>query len=159
MPTRHHLFLSAHRPGNVLGIFFPLGNTCVVPVTTSSVHVSDDEKVLILLSSKMQLWSQTWHSLHMKARWWFNVSHHDVKIVLLTKLDKTTRQIRIEKWKYDVLPPMDIVTLTPSDWNSSSGTNLSDFFQRPAGASPPATCLYMPARFPASLDHSQRSLS
>jgi hypothetical protein len=46
-------------------------------------------------------YSQSWHSLRTKAQWWFNASHYGVKIVLLTKLDETTRQIQIEKWKYD----------------------------------------------------------
>ena len=46
-------------------------------------------------------YSQSWHSLRTKAQWWFNASHYDVKIVLLTKLDQSSRQIQIEKWKSD----------------------------------------------------------
>lgn len=42
--------------------------------------------------------SQTWNSLRAKARWWFESSKHDVKIVLLAKLEIPQRQITIEKW-------------------------------------------------------------
>lgn len=42
--------------------------------------------------------SQSWSSLRNKARWWLDASGYDVKIVLLVKLERQSRQITIEKW-------------------------------------------------------------
>ena len=44
-------------------------------------------------------WSQTLQGLRQKARWWFNKSNGDVKIVLLVKSSPRSNHIRIEKWK------------------------------------------------------------
>jgi len=44
-------------------------------------------------------YSQSWASLRAKGRWWFESSDYAVKIVLLMKMDRSTAQIRIEKWK------------------------------------------------------------
>jgi hypothetical protein len=44
-------------------------------------------------------WSQTLEKLREKARWWFNKSKGDVKIVLLVKSSSGSNHIRIEKWK------------------------------------------------------------
>lgn len=43
--------------------------------------------------------TQIWPSLRTKARWWFEHSKRDVKVVLLTKADMASTQIKIEKWK------------------------------------------------------------
>jgi hypothetical protein len=39
------------------------------------------------------------NGLRLKMRWWFLASNHDVKIVLLAKLDRHLRMIRLEKWR------------------------------------------------------------
>jgi hypothetical protein len=44
-------------------------------------------------------WSQTLEKLREKARWWFDKSNGDVKIVLLVKSSLGSNHIRIEKWK------------------------------------------------------------
>ena len=44
-------------------------------------------------------WSQTLEKLREKARWWFDKSKEDVKIVLLVKPSLKSNYIRIEKWK------------------------------------------------------------
>jgi len=44
-------------------------------------------------------WSQTLEKLREKARWWFDKSKGDVKIVLLVKSSPGSNHIRIEKWK------------------------------------------------------------
>jgi len=44
-------------------------------------------------------YTQSWNSLRQKARWWFTVSHFDVKIVILVKFEHGTQRITIEKWK------------------------------------------------------------
>jgi hypothetical protein len=44
-------------------------------------------------------WSQTLQKLREKARWWFDKSNIDVKIVLLVKSYPGRNHIRIEKWK------------------------------------------------------------
>ena len=44
-------------------------------------------------------WSQTLQKLREKARWWFDKSEGDVKIVLLVKSSPGSNHIRIEKWK------------------------------------------------------------
>jgi len=44
-------------------------------------------------------WSQTLEKLREKARWWFDKSIGDVKIVLLVKSSPGSNHIRIEKWK------------------------------------------------------------
>ena len=44
-------------------------------------------------------WSQTLQKLREKARWWFDKSKGDVKIVLLVKSSPRSYHIRIEKWK------------------------------------------------------------
>ena len=44
-------------------------------------------------------WTQTLQELREKARWWFDKSKGDVKIVLLVKSFPISNCIRIEKWK------------------------------------------------------------
>ncbi|RFU32773.1 hypothetical protein B7463_g3538, partial [Scytalidium lignicola] len=44
-------------------------------------------------------YTQSWNSLRTKGRWWFEVSKHDVKIVLLVRLDEVRQEITIERWK------------------------------------------------------------
>ncbi|KAL7909775.1 hypothetical protein GGI35DRAFT_450982 [Trichoderma velutinum] len=38
-------------------------------------------------------------SMRAKARWWFQISKHTVKIVLLAKLDESQRTIFLERWE------------------------------------------------------------
>lgn len=47
--------------------------------------------------------SQSLQSLRMDMRWWFAASHHDVKIVLLVKLNANRGEIILEKWVEPVL--------------------------------------------------------
>ena len=44
-------------------------------------------------------YSQTLVGLRRDMRWWFSASNHQVKIVLLAKLDSNHGQIIIEKWQ------------------------------------------------------------
>ena len=44
-------------------------------------------------------WSQTLQKLQEKARWWFDMSKGDVKIIILVKSSPGSNHIRIEKWK------------------------------------------------------------
>lgn len=37
--------------------------------------------------------------LRMKAQWWFDTSNHNIKIVLLAKLDRNRRTIVLERWE------------------------------------------------------------
>jgi hypothetical protein len=50
--------------------------------------------------------SQTLQSLRQKARWWFNVSKGDVKVVLLVKMaqNQGSYTIHLEKWKVIQMP-------------------------------------------------------
>ncbi|RFU26471.1 hypothetical protein B7463_g9873, partial [Scytalidium lignicola] len=49
--------------------------------------------------------TQSWNSLRIKARAWFASSRHQVKIVLLVKLDRNQRRITFEMWK-EFPPPL-----------------------------------------------------
>lgn len=42
--------------------------------------------------------SQSMRNLRNKARWWFEASNYDVKIVILAKLFPISKQIMVEKW-------------------------------------------------------------
>ncbi|KAF8352110.1 hypothetical protein F5887DRAFT_1068466 [Amanita rubescens] len=45
-------------------------------------------------------YTQSWNSLQEKARWWFEASHFDVKIVIFAKFESHDHgRITIEKWK------------------------------------------------------------
>ncbi|KAH6611347.1 dead deah box dna helicase [Trichoderma cornu-damae] len=56
--------------------------------------------------------SQTILSLRAKARWWFEASNYDVKIVLLVKLDGANESLLIEKWKTPRPPVRSGATMT-----------------------------------------------
>ena len=55
------------------------GDSCRAP--RSMRRNEDDYPTLVIESG----WSQTWPKLQEKARWWFDKSNGDVKIVLLVK--------------------------------------------------------------------------
>ncbi|KAI6084002.1 hypothetical protein F4821DRAFT_243578 [Hypoxylon rubiginosum] len=42
--------------------------------------------------------SESLAQLHLDMQWWFAASNHDVKIVLLAKLDSSQRMITLDKW-------------------------------------------------------------
>lgn len=44
-------------------------------------------------------YSQSLPSLRQKAHWWFDISNHDVKIVILAKLHLRQREITLERWE------------------------------------------------------------
>ncbi len=48
--------------------------------------------------------SSTIEMLLGRMRWWFSASNHQVKIVLLAKLDRPGRRIILEKWVETTLP-------------------------------------------------------
>lgn len=48
--------------------------------------------------------SPTLEDLRRDMRWWFSASDHQVKIVLLAKLDRPGRRIILEKWVETVAP-------------------------------------------------------
>ncbi|KAK3684921.1 hypothetical protein B0T22DRAFT_499988 [Podospora appendiculata] len=55
--------------------------------------------------------SETLGELHNDMRWWFRVSNHDVKIVLLAKFDRRQRHILLEKWEEEIsTPPLGAIT-------------------------------------------------
>lgn len=56
--------------------------------------------------------SEPLNELHMDMRWWFAASAHQVKIVLLTKFDRSNRCIIIERWEEDVAQPRLGATMT-----------------------------------------------
>ncbi|KAK3358078.1 hypothetical protein B0T25DRAFT_176490 [Lasiosphaeria hispida] len=43
-------------------------------------------------------------------RWWFQTSNHDVKIVILAKLDHRQHHILLEKWEEEILRPQGAIT-------------------------------------------------
>ena len=49
--------------------------------------------------------SSTLAGLRMDMEWWFSASEHQVKIVLLAKLDRHTKRIILEKWVETGQPP------------------------------------------------------
>jgi hypothetical protein len=57
-------------------------------------------------------WPQTLKELREKAKWWFDISKGDVKIVLLVKSSPGSNDIRIEKWKLDPAAPRQGATTT-----------------------------------------------
>jgi hypothetical protein len=57
-------------------------------------------------------WSQTLQKLREKARWWFDKSKGDVKIVLLIKSSPGSNHIQIEKWKLGLAPSRQGATTT-----------------------------------------------
>ena len=57
-------------------------------------------------------WTQTLEELRVKARWWFNASKGDVKIVLLIKSSPRSNDIYIEKWKLAPAAPRQGATTT-----------------------------------------------
>ncbi|KAK3944463.1 hypothetical protein QBC46DRAFT_374384 [Diplogelasinospora grovesii] len=56
-------------------------------------------------------YSQSMRKLRLKARWWFRASNHEVKIVILTKLFRTSKRIVVEKWT-EVLAPQPTAGVT-----------------------------------------------
>ncbi|KAH7234073.1 hypothetical protein MRS44_001879 [Fusarium solani] len=57
-------------------------------------------------------YSQTLVGLRRDMRWWFSASNHQVKIVLLAKLDSNHGQIIIEKWQEGPSGPRQGATTT-----------------------------------------------
>ncbi|RYP37368.1 hypothetical protein DL768_010882 [Monosporascus sp. mg162] len=49
-------------------------------------------------------YSQSLAGLHADMRWWFSTSNHDVKIVILAKLDRRQHEIILERWEEDAAP-------------------------------------------------------
>ncbi|KAK3343661.1 hypothetical protein B0T25DRAFT_303793 [Lasiosphaeria hispida] len=49
--------------------------------------------------------SSSLEELRRGMRWWFSTSNHEVKIVLLAKLDRAGRRIILEKWVETTPPP------------------------------------------------------
>jgi hypothetical protein len=43
-------------------------------------------------------------------RWWFQTSNHEVKIVILVKLDRRQHHILLEKWEEEVSRPQGAIT-------------------------------------------------
>jgi hypothetical protein len=68
------------------------GDSCRIP---SSREHADDFPTLVIEAG----YTQSWSSLKDKARWWFRASRYDVKIILLVKMNRSSGQIIIEKWK------------------------------------------------------------
>jgi len=68
------------------------GDSCRKPASRLN---EDDYPTLVIEAG----WSQTLKELQEKARWWFDKSKGDVKIVLLVKSSLGSNHIRIEKWK------------------------------------------------------------
>lgn len=44
-------------------------------------------------------YSQSFNQLRQSMHWWFSASNHQVKIVVLAKLNPETQQIILEKWQ------------------------------------------------------------
>lgn len=44
-------------------------------------------------------YSESLNELHNDMQWWFAASNHDVKIVILAKLERSRRMIILEKWE------------------------------------------------------------
>lgn len=57
-------------------------------------------------------YSQTIEGLRRDMRWWFSASNHQVKIVLLVKLNSNPDQIIIEKWQEVASAPRQGATTT-----------------------------------------------
>jgi len=68
------------------------GDSCQIPTSMRNKH---QYPTLVIEAG----WSQTLEKLREKARWWFDKSKGDVKIVLLVKSSPGSNHIRIEKWK------------------------------------------------------------
>ena len=68
------------------------GGSCRVP---KSMRTGNQYPTLVIEAG----WLQTLQKLREKARWWFDKSSRDVKIVLLVKSSPGSNYIRIEKWK------------------------------------------------------------
>lgn len=56
--------------------------------------------------------SEPLSELRMDMRWWFAASAHEVKTVLLSKLDRSNQCIIIERWEEDVALPRLDATMT-----------------------------------------------
>ena len=69
------------------------GDSCRKPISMRTKEL--DYPTLVIEAG----WSQTLKELREKARWWFDKSKGDVKIVLLVKSSPGSNHIRIEKWK------------------------------------------------------------
>jgi len=69
------------------------GDSCRKP---KSMRTNKDQYPTLVIEAG---WSQTPQSLREKARWWFDKSNGDVKIVLLVKMSPRSNHIRLEKWK------------------------------------------------------------
>jgi hypothetical protein len=57
-------------------------------------------------------WSQTLQKLREKARWWFDKSNRDVRVVLLIRASPGSSHIWIEKWKLTPAPSRQGATTT-----------------------------------------------
>jgi hypothetical protein len=54
--------------------------------------------------------SESLGGLHDDMRWWFSMSNHDVRIVILAKFDHRRRCIRLEKWEEEEWHPQGVIT-------------------------------------------------
>ncbi|KAH8812644.1 hypothetical protein F5884DRAFT_314392 [Xylogone sp. PMI_703] len=66
-------------------------------------------------------YTQSLPSLRQKARWWFATSSHDVKVVILAKVDTTRDEMIIEQWR-EVVVPRSGATMTRA---SAAAGNLT----------------------------------
>lgn len=67
------------------------GDSCWGP---TSQHGPDRWPTLVIEAGV----SQSLASLRMKMNWWFDKSGHQVKIIVLAKLDRNQRLVTVEKW-------------------------------------------------------------
>ena len=54
--------------------------------------------------------SESLQELYDDMRWWFSVSDHQVKIVILAKFDHRQRQIILQKWEEEIVRPPGFTT-------------------------------------------------
>jgi hypothetical protein len=54
--------------------------------------------------------SETLPELHKDMQWWFQVSNHKVKIVILAKFDDQQHHILLEKWEEEISSPQGAIT-------------------------------------------------
>lgn len=57
-------------------------------------------------------YSQSLAQLHADMRWWFGISNHDVKTVLIAKFDRLQDRIILQRWEEEGPPPRPGATAT-----------------------------------------------
>ncbi len=56
--------------------------------------------------------SESLTELHNDMRWWFSTSQHQVKIILLAKLDRSQQAILLQRWEEEASAPRQGATTT-----------------------------------------------